>query len=313
MRAASRWSRLLGWLLLRDALAKAREDDANVPPARKAALRSARAHVDAADSLLDSEDDLSAAPVLTLYREALLWLIADDEAAKRALAVAIDTSPESWQASLAPASESQNEAAREQLRRCASLQLRLPTESDSPGLLHDIEAMRAPLQALLVQAEEARWRDVRTVLRKRRWRIGFAAAVLSAVLTSATALVILLCLPRDLAQNKPWHTSSALPLIYTANVLFHTIEEQNPWFEIDLVRPTTIHRLHVRNRADCCSERAVPLVAEVSLDRSTWQQVARTDSPFADWDPSFPPARARYVRLRVPRFTTLHLEDVKVF
>jgi len=39
-------------------------------------------------------------PVLTLYREAFLWLLADDEAGKRALAVAMDTEPESFLAQI---------------------------------------------------------------------------------------------------------------------------------------------------------------------------------------------------------------------
>ena len=55
------------------------------------------------------------------------------------------------------------------------------------------------------------------------------------------------------------------------------------------------------------------LVAEVSNDRSNWQQVARTESPFLLWEPSFPAVDARYLRLRVPRFTFLHLLQVKVF
>jgi hypothetical protein len=31
------------------------------------------------------------------------------------------------------------------------------------------------------------------------------------------------------------------------------------------------------------------------------------------WEPSFPAVDARYLRLRVPRFTFLHLLQVKVF
>jgi len=34
---------------------------------------------------------------------------------------------------------------------------------------------------------------------------------------------------------------------------------------------------------------------------------------FALWQPEFPPVEARYVRLRVPRFTVLHLQQVKVY
>lgn len=297
---------------MREALAEARKDDAGAS-ARKSALKCARAHAKAANWLLDSEEDLSLAPALTLYREALLWLVADDEAARRALAATIDASPESWQAAAGPASEGQRQAAQEQLRRCVSLQIRQERESDSPALLREIEAMRAGLHVLMVEAESAQGGKLRVVLHKRRRRMRFAAAVLSAVVSAATALSLWLFLPNDLARDKPWHTSSALPHIYTAKVLFHTIEEQSPWFEIDLLRPTSVRRLHVTNRVDCCAERAVPLLVEVTNDRSSWQQVARTDAPFVEWTPSFAPVKARYVRLRVPRFTTFHLEAVKVY
>ena len=57
----------------------------------------------------------------------------------------------------------------------------------------------------------------------------------------------------------------------------------------------------------------VPLIVELSNDRSTWQAVAQRESPFAIWEPSFAPSKARYVRLRVPRVTFLHLEQVKVY
>jgi hypothetical protein len=96
-------------------------------------------------------------------------------------------------------------------------------------------------------------------------------------------------------------------------MLFHTSEERNPWFEIDLGEIKPVRRLTVKNRADSNGERAVPLIAELSNDRSNWQVVARRDSPFTVWEPSFAPTKARYLRLRVPRLTFLHLEQVKVY
>ena len=61
-RTPGKCRRLIGWLLMRDALARAREDDAKCPPGRKGALKMARAHADVADGLLDSGDKVALAP-----------------------------------------------------------------------------------------------------------------------------------------------------------------------------------------------------------------------------------------------------------
>jgi hypothetical protein len=301
--------RLLGWLLMRDALTRARESDAIFPSGRRAALKLARAHADVADFLLDAGDDLYLAPVLTLYREALLWLLAEDEASKRALAVAMDTSPESFLAQVG-----QDDVRVARLRHLLAMQAYLGSAGTSaPEQRHFGEMTRASVRAMMDQVDAREPHNSRSILRRRRWRIVFAALILVAGLTAAGALGIFLFTPKDLARGQPWHASSALPALFVANVMFHTSEELNPWFEVDLGRPKSVRRLYVQNRADCCQERAVPLLAEVSADRSSWQQVARRDAPFALWEPTFPPVQARYVRLRVPRFTALHLEQVKVY
>lgn len=95
-------------------------------------------------------------------------------------------------------------------------------------------------------------------------------------------------------------------------IFFHTNEEDSPWVQYDLGEPKTFHEVEVQNRLDCCGDRAVPLVVEVSDDEKSWTQVARMDEPFARWVPTFPPRRARYVRLRVARRSILHLEAVAI-
>ena len=308
-RTPGKCRRLIGWLLMRDALARAREDDAKCPPGRKGALKMARAHADVADGLLDSGDKVALAPVLTLYREALLWLLAEDAASKRSLALAMDSSPEPFFAQAA-----QDDVRMTRLRHLLAMHAHLePPDTSTQEQRHLAEMTRASVRAMLDQVSAREARNVRIILRRRWWRMGFAAGVLVVGFAALTGIGILLFTPKDLAQGKPWHTSSALSAVFTAKVMFHTNEEMNPWFEIDLVRPTSVHRLGVKNRADCCQERALPLVIEVSLNQSNWQQVARRDSPFAFWEPSFSPVEARYVRLRVPRFTALHLEQVTVY
>jgi hypothetical protein len=119
--------------------------------------------------------------------------------------------------------------------------------------------------------------------------------------------------PANLAKNKPWRTSSATLGPFPPSLMFHTNFENGPWFEIDLEAPLPVQGVRIKNRSDCCGDRAIPLVVEVSLDRQRWQVVAGMGSAFAVWDPRFPPVTARYVRLRVGRESALHLEEVQVF
>ena len=309
VQAPGRFKQLFDWFLARDALTRARESDATFPPGRRAALKLARAHADLADSLLDAGDDLYLAPVLTLYREALLWLLAEDEASKRALAVSIDTSPESFLAQVG-----QDDVRVARLRHLLAMQAYLGSaDTSAQEQRHFGQMTRALVRAVIDQVDAREPHKAQSILRRRRWRMAFAALILVAGLTVAGVLGMLLFAPKDLAQGQPWRASSALPALFSANIMFHTNEELNPWFEVDLGRPKSVRSLYVKNRADCCQDRAVPLLAEVSTDRSNWRQVARSDTSFAVWGPTFPPVQARYVRLRVPRLTALHLEHVKVY
>jgi hypothetical protein len=144
----------------------------------------------------------------------------------------------------------------------------------------------------------------------RRWFHG-AVAVVALVLA-----VLAITSERDLAKGKPYQTSSAQPNCATddecVKLMFHTTNEAEPWVTIDLGAVERFHQIEVENRKDCCQDRAVPLVAEVSTDRKSWRQVARRDTDFSTWTAKFPRTSARYVRLRAPRTTMLHLANVVV-
>ena len=71
--------------------------------------------------------------------------------------------------------------------------------------------------------------------------------------------------------------------------------------------------MRVDNRTDCCSERAVPLIVETSVDHLRWSEAARRIEDFTSWKTAFPARNARWVRLRVPRRTLLHLTGVRIF
>jgi hypothetical protein len=60
------------------------------------------------------------------------------------------------------------------------------------------------------------------------------------------------------------------------------------------------------------AERAVPLILEVSNDGKSYRKVAERTRPFSTWNAKFESTDARYVRLRSPRKTMLHLERVSV-
>jgi hypothetical protein len=186
---------------------------------------------------------------------------------------------------------------------------------DRPGPapldLTDAEAdqARAFVEALVAEMDVPR-RRVAIVLANRWLRIVLVALVVAAIAWGIHAL----SLGPNLLKGKPYRTSTAWTGCSAdagcQALLFHTDPEFNPWVEFDLGTPKKFHRLEVGNRTDCCSERAVPLVAEISNDRVSWQEIGRRENDFANWTATFPPKTARYLRLRVARYSTLHLKDV---
>lgn len=114
-----------------------------------------------------------------------------------------------------------------------------------------------------------------------------------------------------LLGGKPVRTSSKLGHDPgNPRLLFHTLEEVSPWVEYDLLQPTQVQEVSVENRADCCDERALPLVIEGSDDQATWRELARRTEPFSRAVIPFPQVKTRYLRLRVDRRSFLHLEAI---
>ena len=175
----------------------------------------------------------------------------------------------------------------------------------------DVARVRAFAEGLYQHLDAPR-RRVGRILIQRWLRL---AAIGVAVLTIGFGIRAIALGP-NLAALKPFRTSSTLPECATgegcSDVMFHTREENNPWVEFDLGGTKSIRRIEVRNRSQCCKERALPLIAEVSDDRQHWKEVARRDTEFSRWTARFQPTPAAYVRLRVPRPTYLHLVDVAI-
>ena len=158
------------------------------------------------------------------------------------------------------------------------------------------------------------------------WRLEWAKLkriirVSSVVLVPALAIILLWPAKRDLGKGAAWYTSSTHAQCHPeksecggakSDILFHTSQDQDPWFEYDFATPVAFSSLEIRNRSECCQERAIPLVVEVSNDNKVFREVARRTDPFLTWSPKFPTERARYLRLRVLQNTFFHLEYVKV-
>jgi hypothetical protein len=127
---------------------------------------------------------------------------------------------------------------------------------------------------------------------------------------------------RDLARNRPWKASSAFEkdgckspaqiCDEGPNFFFHTNNDDSPSIEFDLGRATEISGVIVENRLDCCQERAVPLVVEVSERPDEWRRVARRTAQFDTWRARFKRTHARWVRLRAQKKTYLHLARVRI-
>ncbi|HWO11282.1 MAG TPA: discoidin domain-containing protein [Polyangiaceae bacterium] len=128
----------------------------------------------------------------------------------------------------------------------------------------------------------------------------------------------------NIARGKPWTTSS----IYTAfpgcrsparkcvespNFFFHTNEQQQPWWEMDLGTVQKFSSVKIKNREDCCSDRVAPLLLEVSLDGKNWKQIARKGDVFTTWTAGFSSVEARWIRLRLQKKGILHLAAVDVY
>jgi hypothetical protein len=104
---------------------------------------------------------------------------------------------------------------------------------------------------------------------------------------------------------------------------FHTAEEHQPWWQVDLGAIARIDCVVVYNPVSPpeAAWRAAPIAILLSADGTTWRMAYRSrgDERFggADgkplrWQPETA-VQARYVRLQATRRTTLHLSQVEVF
>jgi hypothetical protein len=285
-----------------------------------------------ASSLLDAQEPVSSGqaegPVCELYRESIFWLLSALDA-KRAHAAG-DTS---WRPAGTSADELRALWAGTTGHAGVDPAELTPVAGDFcertfvdfaqlPGDEQVLAARRLRRAATaLVAVSATTGKDIERIWNRRMLRLGSVLAVLLLVTGAAAFAGGYREKQRDIAANRPWRASSTTsygckPPAQTCeesqDYFFHTADEARPWVELDLGSVRKIAGVRVENRKDCCAERAVPLVLEVSNDQNHFREIARKDDTFHSWKVDFPPIEARYVRLAVNRRTILHLAQVRV-
>ncbi len=101
---------------------------------------------------------------------------------------------------------------------------------------------------------------------------------------------------------------------------FHTQQEENPWWQVDLGQTLPLDRIVIYNRGDGVAQRAARLKILLSENDRDWQPLYEHDGSeflgFADQKPLQVVAGdgvARYVRVQLPGTNYLHLDEVEVY
>lgn len=176
----------------------------------------------------------------------------------------------------------------------------------------DLATVELPI-AMLVERAVGR-RTLAKAERRRRWALWALAGAVALSIPIFTYF-------RFPSDSYPYRLSSAhkgypdhgyIGRIYAFGLVLHTQQEREPWVEIDLEKERTIRKVTLKNRADCCHERGLPLIVEVAGPDKQWVEVARRNKPFDSWVVEFPERSARWVRLRSTSNTVLHYREIQV-
>ena len=311
------------WIWRGGALKEARARLGERSALELARLQRARAALELADRAFDPIDPLRAGSSvglsLSLYREAAYWaLLAQD----KALAAT------SLRAALEQADQELLQAAVGGQDALLSLR-KVLVEKDFVATAEDLEETQRKEAALakdfvhaLVDHKLDTEARVGQLLLQRWTRTVLASLLTLAIVLGSWFAFQQLSKGPDLAAGKAWRPSSTFPGCNLAEQMcngtrvkffFHTEEENQPWVRFDLGRRTTFAHVELVNRSDAGSERAFPVVIEISDDGEKWREVSRREKPYATWRADFAPVQARYVRARVLKRTWFHLERFSVY
>ncbi len=257
------------------------------------------------------------AVAIDLYRQAIYWLLVSSQAGPPA-----SDPPEAWgradRGALRAVAESEEEL--EAVAHLVRLESFIATAA-----LEDAAAARARLARFvgrLFEQHDVEGTRVARLQVQRFFRLGVLAALLGTGAWFGWQALSRPDLADDLARGAPFTTSSKLSRCTLTDgtcrgkkvsIFFHTNQEKQPWVQYDLGAPKEISAVEIVNRSDCCQNRAVPLVVEVSDDRKSWRQVAKQTKPFGVLLLPVERATGRFVRFRAESTTTLHFERVSIF
>lgn len=309
------------FFLMTEAAAHARAHDFTPKDPGFAEYQAATRCLEAAESLGDGAR--SGIEGISLLREALLLLL-EAFRARRGMGLA-EGLPELWATFIDHPEGAQLAAGISEDDRAAVARLLGPR-----SVLEVVPAPRPTrlqlsrgLTSVVAKLAERLETEARGILRVQVARIlrCFGLPLATAAVVAGTVW-LLTPAPVNIAFNKPVQLSTSYrPEMYPPAALvngdkdtlaIHTVDENQPWAQIDLGREYEIHRVVVTNREDN-QERAVPLQISTSLDGKTTTPFALQDQPFKTWEAKGTPVRARYVRLTVMRLSALHLNEVEVY
>lgn len=98
---------------------------------------------------------------------------------------------------------------------------------------------------------------------------------------------------------------------------FHTAEEENPWWMVDLEKEEYIYNIYIQNRIKMCKEKAKTLQVEISLDKENWVLIPNEYLKWTNLDylnvELLNKYKARYVRLILREKNYFHLAKVEVY
>ena len=165
---------------------------------------------------------------------------------------------------------------------------------------------------------------------------GVAPAVIVVLILSVLGFVLVCTLPPwrhrwfppDLGSTARWTTSSQYPNtaqqgLGTASpknntgaadppFFFHTLDQQDPYIDLEFERPVRVRRVLIENRSDCCEERALPLNVEIP-GASSPRILCQRRSPFEVWTCSVKDVTTRRLRIRHPGKAMFHLRRIEVY
>ena len=128
--------------------------------------------------------------------------------------------------------------------------------------------------------------------------------------------------PASQSSTSEWSRANdaqgAVDGVINGGYAFHTGNQANPWWQVDLGAPYRLSEVRLYNRLDCCGERARTVQILLSEDGRAWRTAYRHNgSVFGGKDGkplvvSLNGETARHVRLRLNEPNWFHLDEVEV-